>query len=157
MFINVPPYQKVCTCRWNRKYLVHCFISVAFFLGQPQYAYGFSTYSLIWCLQSSWNSRIHVSICLTFNILYAFTLRYFFRRYKTFAIFLVKMYYFLMVHFFLICFGNLDLFSHVVIFTIRVNLIKFRCIKFHKIFESLERNYGIGSRFFSYFLDKRYN
>ena len=115
------------------------------FFGQPQYAYGFSTYCLIWCWQYAWNSRILIKVDTSAfiwrsNILYAFTLRYFFKRYKTFAIFLIKMYYILIVHFFFICFGNLDLFSHAIIFAIRVILINFRCINFHKIFEMLERN-----------------
>ena len=68
LFVNILSYQNICTCWLSRKYLT-CFFVIILFFCQAQYVYGFSHFSLIFCmdicihvlcLQYAWNCRIYI-------------------------------------------------------------------------------------------------
>ena len=88
LFVHVISYQVICTCWWSRKYLTHI-LKAQWFLGQPQYAHGFSNFSLILCLQYAWNNRIYINVW-HLSTLCTFIFRHLSKICKAFAIFLVK-------------------------------------------------------------------
>ena len=62
LFVNALPYQNICTCWWSTKCITRFSIGAQWFLGQPQYDYGFSNFSLILRLQYTWNGRIYIKV-----------------------------------------------------------------------------------------------
>ena len=97
MYIHILPFYNICSlmyfhikifvCWWSRKCLTHYSISTVF-LVQSRYAYSFSNFSLILCLQYTWNSRIYIKIATWMivccpNILCAFTFRHLPKIFKT--------------------------------------------------------------------------
>ena len=91
LLVHVISYQVICTCWWSRKYLTHI-LKAQWFLGQPQYAHGFSNFSLILCLQYAWNNRIYINVW-HLSTLCTFIFRHLSKICKAFAIFLVKKYF----------------------------------------------------------------
>ena len=88
LFVNVIPYQNICTCWWSRKNLTHYFTSILFFWISLSMLIVF-VISVIYyaCNMLAWNSRMYIKVgTQTFvwhlNILCTFTLRNFSKRYK---------------------------------------------------------------------------
>ena len=133
-----------------------------FFLGQRQYASGFPNFSLILCLQYTWNSRNYIKVgTWTFvwrsNILCTFILRHLFKIYKTVSILLAKTLIFLFmffVSFFLSIFGNFDVFLHMLILAIREFWLMWDVITFAKFAEFLKGSTVRGGRDFLIFQPK---
>ena len=134
MLNNVLPYQNICMCWWSRKYLTHFFISIVllfflflfiyliFFGGEGgSTSVRFTNFNLILNLQYAWNSRIYIKVDTKMfvwhpSMLCTFTWRHLPKRYKTFSIFLVVIYLFLIVDSFLTHFVHFDVFLHVLMF-----------------------------------------
>ena len=74
-------------------------------------------------------------------------------KYKTVAVFLVKIYYFLIVCFFFY-FGNLDIFSHMLIFAIKAFPLIWAVLTFAKFVQFLKRSTVKGGRYFLIFLPR---
>lgn len=70
LFVNILSYQNICTCWLSRKYLT-CFFVIILFFCQAQYVYGFSHFSLIFCmdicihvlcLQYAWKKELYIKV-----------------------------------------------------------------------------------------------
>ena len=98
LFINILPFDIKIFARVDEAESILQVFNKQCFLSQPQYAYGLCNFSLLLYLQYAWNSRIYIKEGTpTFvwrpRISCTVTLSHLPKRYKTIAIFLVKIYY----------------------------------------------------------------
>ena len=107
---------------------------------------------LVSAFMIAWNSRIYINICLMSQHFMYFTLRYFSERYnKTFSIFLVEIYLFLMVLFFFLYVFEILMFFASAYFAIRAFCLILGIWTLAKFVEFLKRSMVRGGRYFFIF------